>query len=88
MFKRNPSIGFAEDGGHVVIEWNSFPKEEAVKGSGYWTSRAGRTWGRQRTQPLFISLYLERKITATWSLALSCWDPRETSVVFGLWSFW
>lgn len=35
MFKRNPSTDFAEDGDHVVIEWNSFPKEETVKGSGY-----------------------------------------------------
>lgn len=76
-----------------VIEWSSFQKEEMIKGKGYWTSHAEGTQGRQRTNPLFISLYLEWK-TISWvssttcSLVLSCWVPDKTSAVFGLWSFW
>lgn len=43
MFKRKLSAGFAEYGDHVVIERNSFPKEEMIKGNGYWTSHAEGT---------------------------------------------
>lgn len=51
VFKRNPSADFAEDGDHVVIEWNSFPKEEIIKSNGYWHHHEEGTQDK-RTHPL------------------------------------